>query len=105
MFNRERMRAGRRLPTHTPFAPLQRKMQMESVVFKAPGPCSALGTPAEKLLNLHEAAKAIGAHYWQLQRAVRRGDIPSYTPFNSRKLVKLSEVVAYVDATRQGGLE
>ncbi|MEW9836578.1 hypothetical protein [Mesorhizobium marinum] len=57
----------------------------------------------EKLISLHGAAKAVGAKYWQVQRAVKRGDIPSYTPFNSRKLVKLSEVVAYIDATRQGG--
>ncbi len=59
----------------------------------------------EKLINLKDAAEAIGAHYWQLQRAVKRGDIPSYTPFNSRKLVKLSEVTAYIDSSRQGGAE
>ena len=57
-----------------------------------------------RLLTLQEAAIAVGARYWQLQRAVKRGDIPSYSPFNSRKLVKLSEVVAYIDATRQGGV-
>jgi hypothetical protein len=57
----------------------------------------------EKLITLHCAAKAVGAKYWQVQRAVRRGDIPHYTPYNSRRLVRLSEVVAYIDATRQGG--
>jgi hypothetical protein len=55
------------------------------------------------LFTLREAADAIGAKYWQVQRAVARGDIPSYTPFNSRRLVKLSEVVAFIDASRQGG--
>ena len=62
-------------------------------------------SPAERLLTLHEAAAELGCHYWQLQRAVKRGDIPSYTPFNSRKLVKLSEVVAYIDSCRQGGVQ
>jgi hypothetical protein len=59
--------------------------------------------PANRLLTIHEASDAIGAKYWQVQRAVRRGDIPSYTPFNSRPLVKLSEVVAYIDSCRKGG--
>lgn len=59
----------------------------------------------EKLLTLGEAADAIGVHYWQLQRAVRSGNVPSYTPFNSRRLVKLSEVVAFIEASRQGGDE
>ncbi len=61
--------------------------------------------PTEKLLTLHAAADEVGAKYWQLQRAVKRGDIPSYTPFNLRKLVKLSEVVAYIDSCRQGGVK
>jgi hypothetical protein len=59
----------------------------------------------ERLLTIREAAEIVGARYWQAQRAVRRGDIPSYTPFNSRKLVKLSEVVAYINSCRQGGVD
>ncbi|MBB6465846.1 hypothetical protein HNQ96_001704 [Aminobacter lissarensis] len=72
-------------------------------IFQTPGPHHAASTSAERLLTIREAADVIGSHYWQLQRAVKRGDIPSYTPFNSRKLVKLSEVVAFVDASRLGG--
>ncbi|MET3646293.1 helix-turn-helix transcriptional regulator [Phyllobacterium ifriqiyense] len=63
------------------------------------------GTYPEKLLTLREATEILGCHYWQLQRAVRRGDIPSYRPFNGRKLVKLSEVVAFVEASREGGVK
>lgn len=74
-------------------------------LFKLPGPYHAPSTPAERLLTIHEAADAIGAKYWQVQRAVRRASIPSYTPFNSRPLVKLSEVVAYIDSCRQGGVQ
>lgn len=73
-------------------------------LFQAPGPYSAPGTTAERLLTLHQAAEALGLHYWQLQRAVKRGSIPAYAPFG-RKLVKLSEVVAYIDSCRQGGCD
>jgi len=56
-----------------------------------------------KLMTIDQAAAAIGAKAWQLRRAVKRGFVPSYTPFNTRRLVKLSEVIAYIDACRQGG--
>lgn len=59
----------------------------------------------EKLITVRDAATKVGAFYWQLQRAVKRGRIPSYTPYNSRRLVKLSEVVAYIDSCRQEGAE
>ena len=59
----------------------------------------------EKLINIQTAAKALGVHPWALRRAINSGAIPAYTPFNSRKLVKLSEVVAYIDSCRQGGDE
>lgn len=72
-------------------------------LFQTPGPFNAPGTRAERLFTLKEAADAIGAKYWQIQRAVRGGGIPSYTPFNSRPLVKLSEVMAYIDSCRKGG--
>jgi hypothetical protein len=59
----------------------------------------------EKLVNIQTAAKALGVHPWALRRAINAGTIPAYTPFNSRKLVKLSEVVAYINSCRQGGAE
>ncbi|MCH4548064.1 helix-turn-helix domain-containing protein [Rhizobium changzhiense] len=74
-------------------------------IYQIPSDSCALGTRPEKLLTIKEAADILDAYYWQLQRAVKRGDIPSYTPFNSRKLVKLSEVVAYIESCRQGGVE
>ena len=57
----------------------------------------------EKLINIQTAARALGIHPWALRRAIKAGTIPAYTPFYSRKLVKLSEVVAYIDSCRQGG--
>lgn len=65
-------------------------------------PENGLSAP-QKLISISQAADAVGAKHWQLRRAVKRGLIPSYTPFNSRRLVKLSEVIAYIDACRQGG--
>lgn len=57
----------------------------------------------EKLHTIKQAAELVGAHYWQLLRAVKREEIPSYTPYNSRRLVKLSEVIAYINSCRKGG--
>jgi excisionase family DNA binding protein len=74
------------------------------VLSQKPGCYGVPGAIAEPLLTLHQAAETLGLHYWQLQRAVRRGSIPAYAPFG-RKLVKLSEVVAYIDSCRQGGAE
>ena len=68
----------------------------------------AVGSPPQqieqlRLVTMAQAADALGVAYWQVQRAVRRGDIPSYSPFNSRRLVRLSEVVEFINASRQGG--
>ncbi|PPJ48952.1 DNA-binding protein [Rhizobium sp. KAs_5_22] len=73
--------------------------------FSIPQLSSSSGGVPERLLTLKDAAEALNVFYWQIQRAVKRGDIPSYTPFNTRKLVKLSEVVAYIDSCRRGGIE
>ncbi len=57
----------------------------------------------EPLLTIQHAAKELGVHVWALRRAVKAVLIPAYAPFNGRKLVRLSEVVAYIDSCRQGG--
>jgi excisionase family DNA binding protein len=62
-------------------------------------------TAQEKLHTIAEAADCLGVHRWALRRAIKRGAIPSYTPFNSRRLVRLSEVVAFIETSRQGGGE
>ncbi len=58
----------------------------------------------EKLLTITEAARAAEVYVWALRRAVKRGVIPHYTPFNSRKLVRLSEVIAAIETSRSGGI-
>lgn len=57
----------------------------------------------DPLITIQRAAEQLGVHVWALRRAINSGAIPAYTPFNSRRLVKLSEVVAYIDSCRQGG--
>jgi hypothetical protein len=61
--------------------------------------------PTEKLITLKEAADTLGLPSWKLRRAAKGGLFPIYTLLNTRLLVKLSEVVAAIEATRQGGAE
>ena len=57
----------------------------------------------EKLVTLNVAAEKLGVHLWALRRAVKAGIIPAYAPFNGRKLVRLSEVIAAIEASKIGG--
>ncbi|TGV08750.1 helix-turn-helix domain-containing protein [Mesorhizobium sp. M8A.F.Ca.ET.173.01.1.1] len=57
----------------------------------------------ECLLTIQQAAKELGVHTWALRRAVNSGTIPAYRPFNGRKLVRLSEVVTAINASKVGG--
>lgn len=63
---------------------------------------SALGQP-EPLLTIRDAAEALGLHPWALRRAIKAGTVPGYTPFNSRTRVRLSEVLAAIEASKIGG--
>ncbi len=57
----------------------------------------------EKLVTIIEAATMLGVHAWALRRAVKSGVIPAYRPFNGRRLVRISEIVAAIDASKIGG--
>lgn len=57
----------------------------------------------EPLLTINAAATALGVHTWKLRRAIKAGLVPSYRLLNSRRLVRLSEVVAVIEASREGG--
>lgn len=58
---------------------------------------------AEKLLTYKAAAEALGIPYYKVQRAARAGIISTYRLLNGRRLLKLSDVVAVIDGTREGG--
>jgi excisionase family DNA binding protein len=75
---------------------------VDSALIQASG--RAVSIP-EKFLTIAEAAEAIGVEAWKLRRAAKQGAFPSYTLLNSRRLVKLSEVMAAIEASRQGGAE
>jgi excisionase family DNA binding protein len=60
-------------------------------------------TPPEKLITIKEAADTLGLPAWTLSRAAAQGVFPTYRLLNSRRLVKLSEVLAAVEASRRGG--
>jgi hypothetical protein len=60
-------------------------------------------TPPEKLITIKGAADTLGLSAWKLSRAAKQGLIPTYRLLNSRRLVKLSEVLAAIEASRQGG--
>jgi hypothetical protein len=59
--------------------------------------------PPEKLITIKSAADALGIPAWKLSRAAAQGVFPTYRLLNSRRLVKLSEVTAAIENSRQGG--
>ena len=74
---------------------------MDTTPYKLPDAPS--GPRPERLLTIQQAANELGVHTWALRRAIKAGTIPAYAPFNGRKLVRLSEVVEAVNASRIGG--
>jgi len=60
---------------------------------------------AEPLLTVQQAARALELPAWKLCRAVAAGNIPIYFVANTRRLVRLSEVVDAIEATRMGGAD
>jgi hypothetical protein len=72
------------------------------LVEDAPSTNGAASTP-EKLVPVKDAAEALGLPTWKLRRAAKQGAFPTYTLLNSRRLVRLSEVIAAIEASRQGG--
>jgi len=63
---------------------------------------SAVAIP-EKLITVKAAAEALDLPIWKLSRAAKHGVFPTYFLLNTRRYVKLSEVMACIEASRQGG--
>ena len=57
----------------------------------------------EPLRTIASVAKELNLPPWKLRRAAKQGVFPTYTLLNSRRLVKLSEVVAAIEASRRVG--
>ncbi len=50
--------------------------------------------------TIPQASKVLGIKEHALRRAVNKGLIPFYTPFGSRRFVRLDEVQAFIQAHR-----
>lgn len=57
----------------------------------------------EKLITLKAAGEILGIPYYKMRKAAKLGLFPVYRFGNSRMLVRLSEVVAAIDRSRDGG--
>ncbi len=65
--------------------------------------CGAASLGREPLMSVADAARALNIHVWKLRRAAKTGLVPSYQFLNSRRLVRLSEVIAAIETSRCGG--
>jgi hypothetical protein len=57
----------------------------------------------EKFFTFKEAAGHLGVPYSKIQRGAKRGLFPVYRLYNSRPLVRLSEIIAVMQPSRSGG--
>ena len=57
----------------------------------------------EAFLTIKEAARVLRLPYWKILRSVNENLIPHYSLLNSRKLVKISEIVAAFQPSVNGG--
>lgn len=73
---------------------------------KVPAHCETdSGSYQEPMISIGDAAGRLNIQPWKLRRAAKIGLVPSYKFFNSRRLVRLSEVVSAIQASRCGGGE
>lgn len=81
---------------------IERLHAKEATMASKPGHC---GTPptVTQYVTIRTAAKALGLKYHSILRAVNDGIIPSYRPFNSRRVVKLDEIERVIATFRVGG--
>ena len=61
-------------------------------------------SPPERLTTINETAEILGLPPWKIARAVKARLVPSYRFLNGRILLRVSEVEAAINATKQGGL-
>jgi excisionase family DNA binding protein len=64
---------------------------------------SESASPPEPFITISEAATRLKIPVFKLRRAARAGQIPTYRIGNLRRLVRLSEIVAAIERSRQGG--
>lgn len=57
----------------------------------------------EPLVTFMVAAQRLGLPYHRIQRSAKAGLIPIYKLGQSRKLVRVSEIIAVINSSRTGG--
>ncbi len=57
----------------------------------------------EKFYTIREMAQALGLPYWKVQRAAKAGCFPVHQFGNSRRLLLMSEVLAYAGCGCRSG--
>lgn len=57
----------------------------------------------DKLQSYMSAADALGLPYHKIQRAAARKLIPTYSLGDSKKYVRIGEIIEVMKATQQGG--
>jgi excisionase family DNA binding protein len=63
-------------------------------------PCQKNESP-EKLYTIRQVAALLNIPPWKLRRSIKRGLIPCHRLLNSRRLLRLSEVLAAIDSGDQ----
>ncbi|WP_156653294.1 hypothetical protein [Methylobacterium sp. Leaf111] len=61
------------------------------------------GITIEPFLTIKQASVQLGVHYWLLLRLVNSGGVLTYSFGNSKKRIRLSELIAVVEAGRKVG--
>ncbi len=57
----------------------------------------------EPFITLKQAAEALGIKLYKIRRMAKDGEFPVYRAGNGRRLVRLSEVIAAIEASSKGG--
>ena len=55
----------------------------------------------ERLRTIKEAGAILGIPAWKLLRAAKAGIVPTYRLLNSRRLVRVSEIIAAIEASAE----
>jgi hypothetical protein len=57
----------------------------------------------EPFVTFKQASKILGLHLWALYQAGKAGIIPVYKFVNGRKMVRVSEILLVIEASKKGG--
>ena len=56
-----------------------------------------------KFVTIKRASEISGIPVWKLQRAAKKGELKTFSFFNTRRLVLIGDLIARIEATAGGG--